>query len=91
MRLRFLVLALSSLSACNGDSKLERADETMLADQALIGGTVYTMDSDAPLAKAVALRSGRIIYVGGGSSTLWERLMGSTGTELVSIEHSATS
>ena len=54
-----------------------------IADTVLRGGTVYTVDADAPWAEAVAVKDGRIIYVGDdeGASALVGR-----GTEIVDLD-----
>ncbi|HSR14171.1 MAG TPA: amidohydrolase [Gemmatimonadales bacterium] len=55
MRLLFLSLAAALATACG---------RPPFADVVFTGGTVMTMDSTAPAAEAVAVRDGRIVYVG---------------------------
>jgi len=52
------------------------------ADLVFRGGTIWTADSDAPSAEAVAVRDGRIVYVGAAAGA--EALVGE-GTEVVDI------
>ena len=57
MRLSRLCLFLSAIAACS-------APPNRYADLVFQGGTILTMDSVAPRAQAVALKGGRIVYVG---------------------------
>jgi predicted amidohydrolase YtcJ len=58
MRHLFLSLLLASAAACG---------RPPFADLVFTGGTIMTMDSTAPSAEAVAVRDGRIVYVGSES------------------------
>lgn len=53
------VIALAFLAGCGGDSDSERP-----ADLAIVNATVFTSDVGRPWAEAVAVRDGRIVYVG---------------------------
>ena len=59
MLLRCAALALAALP-----SHLAGASEPVPADLALTGGAVYTVDAARSWASAVAIRAGRIVYVG---------------------------
>jgi predicted amidohydrolase YtcJ len=50
------------LSACG-----EQASSVDPADMVIRGGTIYTANDTAPTAEAVAVKNGRIIYVGDGA------------------------
>jgi len=77
MRFLFLSLAAALATACG---------RPPFADVVFTGGTIMTMDSTAPSAEAVALRDGRIVYVGSeegaqrwiGTSTVIVPLAGRT-------------
>jgi hypothetical protein len=47
-----------------GGCRLERRPPAITADMVLTGGAVYTMSPERPWAEALAIRDGRIIYVG---------------------------
>ena len=56
-----LALGIFGLAALTGQGC---ADTTPPADVVLTGGTVYTVAASMPLASAVAIRAGEIVYVG---------------------------
>lgn len=56
-----LVFIISLLTGC--DSQKTAATKA-IADVILTGGTVYTVDKNSTVAEAVAVKNGRIIYVG---------------------------
>lgn len=60
MRRAILALALPLALSC----RLERRAPVVGADLILRGGAVYTMDPNRPWAEAVAIREGRIVFVG---------------------------
>ena len=60
MRRAILLLALPLALSC----RLERRAPVVGADLILRGGAVYTMDPNRPWAEAVAIREGRIVFVG---------------------------
>lgn len=60
MRRAILLLALPLAVSC----RLERRAPVVGADLILRGGAVYTMDPNRPWAEAVAIREGRIVFVG---------------------------
>jgi len=60
MRWTWIMLALLVLGGC----RLERRPPAVTADMVLTGGAVYTMSPERPWAEALAIRDGRIIYVG---------------------------
>ncbi len=60
MRRTWIMLALLVLGGC----RLERRPPAVTADMVLTGGAVYTMSPERPWAEALAIRDGRIIYVG---------------------------
>ena len=60
MRRSILLLALPLALSC----RLERRAPVVGADLILRGGAVYTMDPNRPWAEAVAIREGRIVFVG---------------------------
>src|SRR5678815_1207392 len=76
MRLSRLCLFLSAIAACS-------APPNRYADLVFQGGTILTMDSVAPRAQAVALKGGRIVYVGADSGA--ERWIGSR-TQIIRLE-----
>ncbi|HZW59991.1 MAG TPA: amidohydrolase [Woeseiaceae bacterium] len=51
-------------------------------DTVFLNGGVYTLDTDAPWAEAVAVDDGRIVYVGSGSGA---RALAGTATEIVDL------
>lgn len=73
MRFLFLSLAAALATACG---------RPPFADVVFTGGTIMTMDSTAPSAEAVALRDGRIVYVGPEEGA--QRWIG-TGTVIVPL------
>src|SRR5262245_53582154 len=76
MRLSRWSLVLLAVAACS-------APPNRYADVVFQGGTILTMDSVAPRAQAVALKGGRIVYVGGDSGA--ERWIGSR-TQIIKLE-----
>ena len=76
MRRTAVLLLNVALTGCLGGSASEPADLV------LRGGTVRTMDASAPVASAVAVREGRIVYVGDDAGTA--ALVGSR-TEVVEL------
>jgi predicted amidohydrolase YtcJ len=62
---RLLVATLVGAGAgCNTESQGDAAAAATTADLALKGGAVYTMDGARSWAQAVAIRDGRIVFVG---------------------------
>jgi len=61
-----LTAAAASLAICGCSTETERSltDRPFEADLVLRGGAVYTMDASRSWAEAVAIRDGKIIYVG---------------------------
>lgn len=76
MRSALVVLLTFFLASCS-------APPNRFADLVFQGGTILTMDSMAPRAQAVALKDGRIVYVGGDSGV--ERWIGSR-TQVIRLE-----
>jgi len=76
MRLTLGVFLTLALSRCS-------APPNRYADLVFQGGTILTMDSVAPRAQAVALKGGRIVYVGGDSGA--ERWIGSR-TQIIRLD-----
>ena len=76
MRLTRLCLVLVASAACS-------EPPNRFADVVFQGGTILTMDSVAPRAEAVALKAGRIVYV--GADTGVERWIGSR-TQVIRLD-----
>ena len=76
MRPTIILLLTWSFTACS-------RPVNRFADLVFQGGTILTMDSVAPRAQAVAIKGGRIVYVGGDSGA--ERWIGSR-TQIVHLE-----
>ena len=74
-----VLLAVGAASGCGGGEPPGRRDP---ADLVLRNGSVYTVDAARSWARAVAVKAGRIVYVGGDS--LPEGLIG-RGTEVVDL------
>ena len=61
----FTSLIVTLLSACNESPKpASTADVAQPADRVFINGPVYTVDADRSWAEAVAIRDGKIVFVG---------------------------
>ncbi|HTQ78372.1 MAG TPA: amidohydrolase, partial [Thermoanaerobaculia bacterium] len=61
---RWAALALFSLAGCGGRGGVGSASPEPAADLAFRHGAVYTVDAGRTWAEAVAVRGGRIVYVG---------------------------
>lgn len=75
------VLALAILVAPNSANA-----QAQTADLVFLNGTIYTADAAHPRAQAVAVRDGRIVFVG---STREARRMAGAGTRVVDLEGKA--
>ncbi|GGZ71814.1 amidohydrolase [Algibacter mikhailovii] len=67
--LSFLLVGL--LIACNSDGKNNSASsaaEIVVADKVLQNGTIETMNPDQPTAEAVAMKDGKIVFVGSNNN-----------------------
>jgi len=63
-RMRRLIAGLAAVALVAG-CRIERRTPVIGADLILLGADVYTMEPDRPWAEAVAIREGRIVFVGG--------------------------
>jgi predicted amidohydrolase YtcJ len=77
-----VLLAVLLLTACRGASHRRGASESPPADLVLRNGAVYTVDAPRSWASTVAVRNGRIVYV--GSDSLPAGLVGKR-TEVVDL------
>ena len=62
---RFFLFALILCSLISTGCK--QSNETLIADTIITNAAIYTVDEDNPRAEAVAIKSGKYIYVGDAS------------------------
>jgi len=68
------LVASSLLSGCVGKGPVSQANTTMQAERVLLSGNIQTQNSAQPAAQALAMKDGKIVYVGDNGGA--EKFMG---------------
>lgn len=76
------LIALIGLAACSGQTH-QMAQAPLAADLVLIGGIIRTVDAQGRVASAMAVRDGKIVYVGNDTGA---RAFVAAGTEVRQLE-----
>jgi predicted amidohydrolase YtcJ len=77
-----LLAAIFIFSGC-GDAKQTTETSASKADLVILNGNIYTVDKDNPKAEAVAVKDGKIVFVG---KTDKAREFAGDGTEVIDLE-----